>query len=58
MLDLRLIREQPEAVAARLASRGPGAAAAIQDLLAADTREGGVRRDLEKIGRASCRERV
>ncbi len=49
MLDLRLIREQPEAVAARLASRGPGAAAAIQDLLAADTRRRAALREVEAL---------
>jgi seryl-tRNA synthetase len=49
VLDLRLIREQPEAVAARLASRGPGAAAAIQDLLAADTRRRAALREVEAL---------
>ena len=37
MLDLRLIREQPDAVAERLARRGAGAAALIKELLTADT---------------------
>ena len=37
MLDLKLIREQPDAVAERLARRGAGATALIKDLLTADT---------------------
>ncbi len=36
MLDLRLIREGPDAVTERLTTRGPGAAALIKNLLAAD----------------------
>jgi len=36
VLDLRLIREQPDAVMERLITRGPGAAAIVKDLLAAD----------------------
>ena len=36
MLDLRLIREHPDAVAGRLATRGPGAAVLVKELLAAD----------------------
>ena len=37
MLDLKLIREQPDAVAERLARRGAGATALIKELLTADT---------------------
>ena len=37
MLDLKVIREQPDAVAERLARRGAGATALIKDLLTADT---------------------
>ena len=37
MLDLKVIREQPDAVADRLARRGAGATALIKDLLTADT---------------------
>jgi len=36
VLDLRLIRDQPDAVAERLASRGAGATALVKELLAAD----------------------
>jgi len=36
VLDLRLIREGPDAVTERLTTRGPGAAALIKNLLAAD----------------------
>ena len=36
MLDLRLIREQPDAVERRLATRGPGTAQLIKELLARD----------------------
>ena len=36
MLDLKLIREQPDAVAQRLASRGADAGQLIRDLLARD----------------------
>jgi len=37
VLDLKLIREQPDAVAERLARRGAGATALIKELLTADT---------------------
>jgi len=37
VLDLKVIREQPDAVAERLARRGAGATALIKDLLTADT---------------------
>ncbi|OLB36511.1 MAG: serine--tRNA ligase [Candidatus Rokubacteria bacterium 13_2_20CM_2_64_8] len=37
MLDLKVIHEQPDAVAERLARRGAGATALIKDLLTADT---------------------
>ena len=36
MLDIRLIRDDPEAVKRRLEARGPEAAAAIDDVLACD----------------------
>ncbi len=49
MLDLRLIREQPEAVAERLSTRGLAAAAQIKELLAADARRRAVLREAEEL---------
>ncbi len=49
MLDLRLIREQPEAVAERLSTRGLAAAAQIKELLAADARRRAALREAEEL---------
>jgi len=45
MLDIRLIRDDPESVKSRLASRGPGSDAAIDEILECDTE----RRRLETV---------
>ncbi|MCL6641124.1 MAG: serine--tRNA ligase [Candidatus Rokubacteria bacterium] len=49
MLDLRLIRAEPETVAERLATRGAGAAALIKELLAADARRRAALREAEDL---------
>jgi seryl-tRNA synthetase len=49
VLDLRLIREQPDAVVGRLATRGPGAGALVQELLAADARRRAALREAEAL---------
>ena len=63
MLDLRLLREEPEQVRAALARRG--ADRLVEDVLAADERRRELvhkieelKREQNEIGRASCRERV
>ena len=48
MLDIRLIREQPDFVKARLATRGGSdAGAAVEQILACDTRRRRVETDLQ-----------
>src|ERR1700761_7993238 len=49
MLDIRLIRRDPEAVAAALARRGPQAAQAIDELLELDERWRAVTTELEQL---------
>lgn len=49
MLDLRLIREQPEAVERALATRGGAAAAAIKELLARDAERRRLVKDAEAL---------
>jgi len=49
VLDLKLIRDQPEAVARRLGSRGEDAAQLIQELLAKDTERRRLLREAEEL---------
>ncbi len=49
MLDIRLIRRDPDAVRAALARRGPDAAAAIDDVLALDERWRAATGELEEL---------
>jgi seryl-tRNA synthetase len=49
VLDLRLIRAEPEGVAERLATRGTGAAALIKELLATDARRRAALREAEDL---------
>jgi seryl-tRNA synthetase len=49
MLDIRLIRSDPDAVRAALARRGPGAAAAVDRVLEADERWRAVTTELEQV---------
>jgi seryl-tRNA synthetase len=49
MLDLKLIRDQPEAVARRLATRGEGAAQPIDELLALDADRRRLLREAEEL---------
>ena len=49
MLDLRLIREQPDAVERRLATRGQGTARLIQELLAKDVERRRLLREAEDL---------
>ena len=58
MLDIRLIREQPDFVKSRLATRGGDDQLKIDDVLAVDAERRKLETALQQIGRASCRERV
>ena len=49
MLDLKLIRDQPDAVARRLATRGEGAAQPISDLVARDADRRRLLREAEEL---------
>ena len=49
MLDLKLIREQPDAVAQRLATRGADAGQLIRDLLARDAERRRLLREAEDL---------
>jgi seryl-tRNA synthetase len=49
MLDLRLIRDQPDAVERRLATRGPGTAQLIKELLAKDVERRRLLREAEDL---------
>jgi len=49
MLDLKLIRDQPDAVARRLATRGEGAAQPISDVLARDADRRRLLREAEEL---------
>lgn len=49
MLDLRLLREQPEAVAARLATRGVAVEPLIREILALDGERRALLRDVEAL---------
>jgi seryl-tRNA synthetase len=49
MLDIRLIRRDPDAVRAALSRRGPGAAAAVDSLLALDQRWRELTTELEQL---------
>jgi seryl-tRNA synthetase len=49
MLDIRLIRRDPEAIVAALARRGPQAAGAVQELLGLDERWRAITSELEEL---------
>ena len=49
MLDLKLIRDQPDAVVQRLSTRGEGAAQLIKDLLAKDAERRRLLREAEEL---------
>ena len=49
MLDIRLIRHEPDAVRAALARRGPDAVAALDRLLEVDERWRAIRTELEEL---------
>jgi seryl-tRNA synthetase len=49
MLDLKLIRDQPDAVVQRLSTRGEGAAEPIKDLLAKDAERRRLLREAEEL---------
>jgi seryl-tRNA synthetase len=49
MLDIRLIRDQPDLVKARLATRGPGTEDAIDAVLAADSRRRALETRLQSL---------
>jgi seryl-tRNA synthetase len=49
MLDIRLIRDQPDLVKARLATRGPGMEDAVDAVLAADSRRRALETRLQSL---------
>jgi seryl-tRNA synthetase len=49
MLDIRLIRDQPDLVKARLATRGPGIAETVDAVLAADSRRRALETQLQTL---------